>query len=117
MTPPKATTHDDLTSAQKKALAKAVTANKRLSDHQAKAEDLVAVRDAAIKDALELDVTQTLIATTLDLSQGMVWKIKEGVRTAQLEARQRKGKSKTSPSWIEGAKATKDMPDRRRRTP
>lgn len=100
MSPRKPITIDTLTAAQKRALTKAINANKKLTDHQAKEETLVKARNEAIKSALGEGVTQLLVAEALAITPGMVWKIKENKTTQQLARLQRERDGKTSPSWI-----------------
>lgn len=78
---------EKLTAKQRKLVARAAAAHRRVVDAQAKAEAAVKTRDDLIRDALTAQVGVTLIGEQVGLTRGMVWKIREGATTQEIERR------------------------------
>lgn len=87
----KTTDTSKLTDEQRDALARARTAQLKVKRATSAQRGAIAARDDLIRQALTQGVGATLIAKTLEINGAMVWKIRKGLTTQEVERRREAG--------------------------
>lgn len=73
---------DKLTSAQRRLLTRTVTAQKRATEAQVKADELIKARNELVKESMDAGIGISLLSDQTGINRGIIWKI-QNAETSQ----------------------------------
>lgn len=89
--PRKSTDPDRLSDEQRQALERAKAAQKKVTRGKSTLEGSIAARDDLIRAAIDSGVGVMLIAQQLGVNGALIWKIRKGLTTSEVERRREAG--------------------------